>query len=75
MTTEAAKPAAKETPEMTGLGGCVRSDSVIGGTEGVGFEPTGKRSLPTVFKTVPINHSGTPPVGYEAGGGGGHGDC
>ncbi len=31
--------------------------------EGVGFEPTGKRSLPTVFKTVPINHSGTPPDG------------
>jgi hypothetical protein len=29
--------------------------------EGVGFEPTGRRSRPTVFKTVPIDHSGTPP--------------
>jgi integrase len=32
-----------------------------GGTEGVGFEPTDRRSRSTVFKTVPINHSGTPP--------------
>jgi hypothetical protein len=30
-------------------------------TEGVGFEPTDWRSQSTVFKTVPINHSGTPP--------------
>ncbi len=29
--------------------------------EGVGFEPTDWRSQSTVFKTVPINHSGTPP--------------
>ena len=29
--------------------------------EGVGFEPTDRRNLSTVFKTVPINHSGTPP--------------
>ena len=29
--------------------------------EGVGFKPTDRRNLSTVFKTVPIDHSGTPP--------------
>src|SRR3989304_3729893 len=29
--------------------------------EGVGFEPTVRTRRTTVFKTVPINHSGTPP--------------
>jgi Phage integrase family len=52
VTTEAAKPAIEETPGIAGLGGCVRSDSVICGTEGVGFEPTDRRNLSTVFKTV-----------------------
>ena len=30
--------------------------------EGVGFEPTVALSTTTVFETVPIVHSGTPPV-------------
>jgi hypothetical protein len=29
--------------------------------EGVGFEPTVHQRRTTVFETVPINHSGTPP--------------
>ncbi len=35
--------------------------SLVMEAEGVGFEPTDRRNLSTVFKTVPINHSGTPP--------------
>ena len=34
--------------------------------EGVGFKPTDRRNLSTVFKTVPIDHSGTPPRGTPA---------
>ncbi len=34
--------------------------------EGVGFEPTGPGG-PTVFKTVAIDHSATPPRGVVAG--------
>ena len=29
--------------------------------EAVGFEPTGRSSRPTVFKTVALNRSATPP--------------
>jgi hypothetical protein len=29
---------------------------------GVGFEPTGRSSRPTVFKTAPFDRSGTPPA-------------
>jgi hypothetical protein len=36
--------------------------------EEVGFEPTGKRSLPAVFKTAAINHSATPPIASVGGG-------
>ena len=37
-----------------------------GKAEEVGFEPTEPRSGSTVFKTVPFNHSGTPPKGRAA---------
>ena len=30
--------------------------------EGVGFEPTRPESGPTVFKTVALDHSATPPI-------------
>ena len=33
-----------------------------GMAEGVGFEPTEGRRPSTVFKTAPINRSGTPPL-------------
>lgn len=32
--------------------------------EEVGFEPTVRSSRTTVFKTAPINRSGTPPVAF-----------
>jgi hypothetical protein len=32
------------------------------GAAGEGFEPSGRFGRPTVFKTAPFDHSGTPPV-------------
>ena len=53
-----------ETLENKGVDASCRGLSDTGRhekTEGVGFEPTDTRNVSTVFKTVPINHSGTPP--------------
>src|SRR5262249_5274293 len=55
-----------QTLENRGLVGHGPELASTGEAEGVGFEPTGRRSRPTGFKTVPIDHPGTPP---EKGGG------
>ncbi len=48
-------------PGIAVASGGVLFKAMVVEAEGVGFEPTDRRNLSTVFKTVPINHSGTPP--------------
>ena len=55
-----AMPMDRNPLETSDLDAPCQGLTLPGGTEGVGFEPTdGEPS--TVFKTVPIDHSGTPP--------------